>query len=154
MIINLETNLSLNEIENILSDKKCSKYPFFQGNDYDLGINWVNSNKNFICLFYEDDTKGKWSYQTTVKSFFYGKVIKVKNKYRIFGITCVNIFFIISMLVLIGVFIYNTDSFTFDTAFGILFITLAIFLFNFNIPNGNKKIENYLKWQFGCRGEE
>ena len=86
MIINIETNLSLNKIENILSNKICCKYPFFNCDDYKLGINWVSNNKNFICLFYEDDTKDRWGYQTKVKSFFYGRAIRIKNKYRIKGL--------------------------------------------------------------------
>lgn len=147
MFINIESNLSIKEIESILSDKICHKYPFFH-NEYDLGINWVKNSRNFICLFYEDGTEDRWGYQTTVKSFFYGKIIKVNNKYRIIGITCVNIFFIITTLIFFGVFIFNIDSLNLDAIFGVLLFSLIVVLFNLNIDKGNKKIKDYLKRQF------
>ncbi|MEE0913763.1 MAG: hypothetical protein U0L76_04155 [Ruminococcus sp.] len=148
MLINIETNLSIEEIENILSNKICHKYPFFH-REYDLGINWVSNNKNFICLFHEDGTKDRWGYQTKVKPFFYGKVIKVNNKYRIIGISCVNIFFIITALIVFGAIIFYMDSFNFDAVFGILFFSLTVVLFNLHIPKGNKRIKDYLERQFG-----
>lgn len=147
MLINIETNLTLKEIENILSNKICHKYTFFQRN-YDLGINWIKNNKNFICLFYEDGTKEKSGYQSRVKSFFYGKVIKVNKKYRIVGISCVNILFIIEMLIILGVLLYNINNFDFDAVFGVLFFFLTFLLFNLNIPKGNKEIKDYLERQF------
>lgn len=147
MLINIETNLSLKEIEIILSNKICHKYPFFH-REYDSGINWVSNSKNFICLFSEDGTTDRWGYQSKVKSFFYGKVIRVKDKYRIIGISCVNIFFIITALIVIGAIIFYIDSFDFDAIFGILFFSLTVVLFNLNISKGNNKIKDYLERQF------
>ena len=147
MLINIETTLSLKEIEMILSSKRCHKYPLFHG-EYDLGINWVKNNRKFICLFYEDGTKDKWGYQTTVKSFFYGKVLKVNNKYRIIGVSCVNIFFIIATLIILCLIVFYADSFNFDTIFGIFFCFLIFILANLNISKGNRKIKEYLERQF------
>ena len=147
MLINIETNLSIEEIENILSKKICHKYRFFH-REYDLGINWVKNNRKFICLFYEDGTKDRWGYQTTVKSFFYGIVLKVNNKYRIIGVSCVNIFFIISTLIILGLIVFYADSFNFDTIFGIFFCFLIFILSNLNISKGNRKIKEYLERQF------
>ena len=147
MLINMETNLSLKEIEIILSNKICHKYPFFH-REYDSGINWVSNSKNFICLFSEDGTTDRWGYQSKVKSFFYGKVIRVKDKYRIIGISCVNIFFIITALIVFGAIIFYIDSFDFDAIFGILFFSLTVVLFNLNISKGNNKIKDYLERQF------
>lgn len=147
MLINIKTNLSLEEIEIILSNKTCHKYPLFH-NEFDLGINWVKNNKKFICLFYEDGTENRWGSQSTVKAFFYGKVIKINKKYRIIGISCVNIFFIITTLIILGSIIFYTDSFNFDTIIGLLFFFLVFALFNLNIGKGNKKIKDYLKRQF------
>lgn len=49
MLVNIETNLSLKEIERLLSEKVCYEYPFFH-HDYDLGINWVNNTKDLVCF--------------------------------------------------------------------------------------------------------
>lgn len=147
MLINIETTLSLKEIEFILSNKICHKYPRFY-REYDLGINWVKNSKKFLCLFYEDGTTDRWGYQTKVKSFFYGKVIKANDKYRIVGISCANIFFIITALIVFGVILFNIDSFNLDAISGILFFSLIIALFNLNIHSGNKKIKEYLERQF------
>ena len=147
MLINIETNLSLIEIENILSNKTCHKYAFFHRN-YDLGINWIKNNKNFICLFYEDGTKEKSGYQSKIRSFFYGKVIKVNEKYRIVGISCPNIFFIIDMLIIFCVLLHNINNLDFDAVYGISFVSLTFVLLNLNIPQGNKEIKDYLERQF------
>lgn len=148
MLINIETNLSLKEIEIILSNKICHKYPFFH-REYDLGINWVRNSKNFMCLFYEDGATDRWGSQSKVKSFFYGKVVRVKDKYRIIGISCVNIYFIITALIVFGAILINIDSFDYDAIFGILFFSLIVVLFNLHIPKGNKRIKDYLERQFG-----
>ncbi len=147
MLINLKTDLSINEIENILSNKICNKYPLF-GGEYDLGINWVKNSSNFICLFYENGTKDRWGGQTTVKSFFYGRVIRINGKNRVVGVSCVNIFFIIVTLIILAEIILNTGAANFDSVFGILLFCVIFVLFLLDIPKGNKKIKDYLKRQF------
>lgn len=151
MLINLETDMSLNEIENILSNKTCQKYPFFNS-EYNLGINWVRNSKNFICLFYESGAKDRWGYQTKVKSFFYGKVIRVNGKYRILGISCVNLFFIIITLMILTAVIINGGGFNCDSVFGIFFLCIISVLFTLDISKDSKKIKNYLERQF-CKGD-
>ena len=147
MLVNIETNLSLKEIERLLSEKVCYEYPFFH-HDYDLGINWVNNTKDLVCLFYEDGAKDRWGYQTTVKLFFYGKVIKFNNKYRIIGVSCINILFIILTLVFLGWLVFSAISFNEDTTFGILLCLLIFGLANCNISKGNKIIKKYLEQEF------
>ncbi len=147
MIVNIKSNLSLKEIENILSEKRCHKYPLFHS-ECSLGINWVNNSKNFLCCFYEDGSTDRWGCQDAIKSFFYGKVIKINDKYRIIGITCVNAFFVFTTILFSVLFILGIGSFNFDSIFGILFFILIIILMNLKISKGNKLIKNHLEKLF------
>lgn len=147
MLINIETNLSLKEIELILSNKTCHKYPFFY-NENDFGINWVKNDSKFICLFYEDGEEDRHGNRTTLRSFFYGKLIKVNNKYRIIGITCANILHAIIPLLILAEGILGVDNLDFGEIFAILLFSAIFVFFNLNILKGNRKIKEYLERQF------
>jgi primosomal protein N' (replication factor Y) len=75
-------------------------------------------------------------------------VSKVNNKYRIIGVSCINILFIILTLVFLGWLVFSAISFNEDTTFGILFILLIFGLANCNISKGNKIIKKYLEQEF------
>lgn len=149
MLINIETNLSLKELNTVLSQKNCYKYPFISRKiEYNLGINWISNHKKFICLFYEDGTTDRWGYQTTVKPFFYGKVLKIKGKNKIVGICCPNVTFVLLTLSILFTTILCSGGFTYDLVFDLLLFFVIVTLFYWNIPEHYKKIKDYLEKQF------
>ena len=137
MIINIKSKFSVEKIEYILSSQPLENYPK-SSCQYNLGINWV-SNKRFNCSF-------------NAKPFFYGKVIKHKDDYRIVGIACLNIVHIILLFVALLISIFTSDEFIqFDngTLFASIFVSFLISIFVSDFFDGIKEIKKYLLNKFG-----
>ncbi len=151
MIINIKTNRTIEEIENTLSNQVLEKYPR-RYSENRKGINWVSNKKDFLCLFYEDDTRDSWGYQPPSKPFFYGKLIKFRGNYRIIGIACLNIVDILIILALLLITILGADEFLeFDseTLFGLVFACFILAIFVNDLLIGTKEIKKYLIEKFG-----
>lgn len=150
MIINIKTNRSIEEIENILSLQKLEKYPR-RYQEYDLGINWVKNKTKFLCLFYEDGSTDRHGNYLEVKQCFYGKVIRFKEYNRIVGISTINIVVLVKLLLLL-LFAYFIGDEVFNLGFdliGIIFVSFVLAVFVNDILKGNSEIKKYLISKFG-----
>lgn len=151
MIINIKSKFSVEKIEYILSSQQLENYPK-SSCQYNLGINWVSNKRNFLCLFYEDGAKDRFNCSFNAKPFFYGKVIKHKDDYRIVGIACLNIVHIILLFVALLISIFTSDEFIqFDngTLFALIFVSFLISIFVSDFFDGIKEIKKYLLNKFG-----
>ena len=141
----------MKKIENTLSNQVLEKYPR-KYSENRKGINWVSDKKDFLCLFYEDDSRDRFDYQTTAKPFFYGKLIKFRGNYRIVGIACLNIVHILIILALLIITIFGADEFLefdIETLLGLVFACFILAIFVNDLLIGTKEIKKYLIEKFG-----